>query len=404
MTSYIEALEILLHNQPIGTITHLPGDKNIFTFNEDYIANPKRPTLSLSFKDIYGELVTPSKITQTRLSPFFSNLLPEGPLRDYLASHANVNGVSEYHLMRALGKDLPGALEARPLEQGSVNEKKTPYGDMPDEKSMLQFSLAGVQLKFSASPKQEGRLTVPAHGVGGSWIIKLPSTQYPGVPENEFVMMELARKIGIDVPETALIPIENIQNLPKDILRIGKYIYAIKRFDRGSHGEKIHIEDFAQVFGIYSDDKYKAASYRNIAELIAAETGDAGIEEFIRRFVFNALIGNGDMHLKNWSMIYPDKIKAVLAPAYDFVSTLPYIPNDNLALNFVDSKKFSSLTESQLKRFASKSRLPENQVLEVAYNTVRKFKQVWKDVDEPHLKPEIKQIIDNHLLTIPIYK
>ena len=57
--------------------------------------------------------------------------------------------------------------------------------------------------------------------------------------------------------------------------------------------------------------------------------------EFLRRFVFNALIGNADMHLKNWSLIYPDRRAAMLAPAYDFVSTIAYLPDDRLALTFV---------------------------------------------------------------------
>ncbi len=406
MKQPIEALEILLYNKPIGIITHLSGDKNIFTFNEEYISMPKRPTLSFSFKGMLNEQISQVKITQTRLPPFFSNLLPEGPLRDYLSLHAHVNGVREFHLLKALGIDLPGAIEARPIEvpkRWEVGEEKGDYLIEKEDKSIFRFSLAGVQLKFSANFLQSGRLTVPANGVGGSWIIKLPSTVYPGVPENEYVMMELARTVGIDVPETALIPFENVQGIPSDIQHMGKYVFAIKRFDRGENNEKIHIEDFAQVFGIYSEKKYEAASFRNIADVIAAEIGEKGINEFIRRFVFNALIGNGDMHLKNWSLIYPDKIEAMLAPAYDFVSTIPYLPNDNLALSFVGTKSFSAINEDLLKRFSSKARLSENQVLEVAFDTVRQFKKAWKDFESPYLKPEIREIINKHLHTIPLF-
>ena len=62
-------------------------------------------------------------------------------------------------------------------------------------------------------------------------------------------------------------------------------------------------------------------------------TSEADIAEFIRRLTFNTLIGNADMHLKNWSMIYPDRRRAALAPAYDLVSTIPYIPDPKAALN-----------------------------------------------------------------------
>src|SRR5262249_25534038 len=104
----LAVLEILLHNKPIGTITHLPGDKNLFAFNEEYSADPLRPTLSLSFKDVLGHLISDVRPTRTRLNPFFSNLLPEGFMRDYLASHAKVNPQREFFLLAALGKDLPG--------------------------------------------------------------------------------------------------------------------------------------------------------------------------------------------------------------------------------------------------------------------------------------------------------
>jgi serine/threonine-protein kinase HipA len=402
MKSPIEALEIRLYNQPVGIIANLPTDKNKFTFNENYIADKNRPTVSLSFKDYFGDLITQLKTTQTRLSPFFSNLLPEGPLRDYLASHANVHGLREFHLIKVLGLDLPGALEVRPVPSMFVKEEEFDY-EVEKKKMILRFSLAGVQLKFSANLLQKERLTIPANGVGGSWIVKLPSAMYPGVTENEYAMMELARRVGIDVPETKLIPIENVQGLPDDIQQFGQYTYAIKRFDRGENKEKIHIEDFAQVFGVYSDDKYKAASYRNIVELIAAEVGDSGIEEFVRRFIFNALIGNGDMHLKNWSLIYHDKYKASLSPAYDFVSTIPYIPNDQLALNFAGTKKFSSLTEELLKQFSAKAKISQSLFLDTTRDTIKKFRKIWKESGDKISNQSLKKTINNHLMTIPMY-
>lgn len=104
------------------------------------------------------------------------------------------------------------------------------------------------------------------------------------------------------------------------------------------------MEDFAQVFGVYPRDRYKKGNFRNIAEVIQAEAGAEAIAEFIRRLVFSALIGNADMHLKNWSLLYPDRRHATLAPAYDFVATIPYLPNDRLALTFGGSKEMSSIT------------------------------------------------------------
>ena len=81
----------------------------------------------------------------------------------------------------------------------------------------------------------------------------------------------------------------------------------MQRFDRNPCGESVHIEDFAQLFGLFPDDKYGQRSYANIAAVLWAKTGEAGTYEFLRRLVFSVLIGNGDMHLKNWSLIYQDR-------------------------------------------------------------------------------------------------
>ena len=213
MTDF-NSLTILLHDKAIATLTNLPGDKNLFTFNEEYINDKKRSTLSLSFRDIFGDLITDIKSTRSRLPPFLANLLPEGHMRDYLASQAGVNPDREFYLLATLGQDLPGALQVLPSKEKNAidapEENHSQSKENEQENTKLHFSLAGVQLKFSAVLEKEGGLTIPVNGVGGSWIVKLPSTVYAGVPENEYVMMQLAKNIGIDVPENALIPINQI--------------------------------------------------------------------------------------------------------------------------------------------------------------------------------------------------
>jgi len=98
---------------------------------------------------------------------------------------------------------------------------------------VLRFSLAGVQLKFSAILEAAGGLTIPADGMGGSWIFKLPSAQYPAVPENELATLALARAVGIRVPESRLVPVDEIQGLPRDAGPWRGQALAVERFDRG---------------------------------------------------------------------------------------------------------------------------------------------------------------------------
>ncbi len=400
----VAVLDVLLYDVPIGTLTRVGGDRILFAFNDEYIADENRPVLGLSFKDEFGELITDFRPTRASVLPFFSNLLPEGHLRTYLAGRAGVSPAREFFLLWALGRDLPGAITIQPADgEAWPPDVHVDQDDGGPHETTLRFSLAGVQLKFSAIAEASGGLTIPAKGVGGSWIIKLPSREFAGVPENEYAMMTLARLIGIDVPALELVDVDAIGNLPEGIGKLEGKALAIQRFDRLADGVPVHIEDFAQVFGVYPDKKYEKANYRSIAKVIALEGGDADIAEFIRRLTFNTLIGNADMHLKNWSLIYPDRRRAALAPAYDFVSTIPYVPDEKAALNFSRTKSFSEFSADELVHLAAKALLPEKLVLDTAHETVALFHQHWQaEKTNLPLAKEIIQTVEAHFKMIPI--
>jgi serine/threonine-protein kinase HipA len=324
-------------------------------------------------------------------------------MRDYLAHHAEVKGEREFFLLAALGEDLPGALTARPLsaDGDGSHEESHPEPKRTRNAQGLRFSLAGVQLKFSAVMDAEKGLTIPVHGVGGSWIVKLPSTRFPAVPQNEFTIMELARAIGIQVPETRLVPVSTIHALPADAARMKEDAFVIKRFDRTESGSAVHMEDFAQVFGLFPEEKYKRRSYANLAAVLWAETGEAGTYEFVRRLIFSVLIGNGDMHLKNWSLLYPDGRTPVLAPAYDFLSTVPYLAGDQLALSFGKSTSLEEVTLDQIRRFADTARLPLTPLRNIAKETVERTLSAWEKLEQKDLLPaEMRTAIDGHIRTV----
>lgn len=393
------ALDILLNDRRIGTLARLDGDRSIFTFDDAYLADDERPTLSLVYRDQYGAIINAPRAYQTQIEPFFSNLLPEGALRDYLARRAGIKPVREYLLLAQLGGDLPGAVKAVPVEARDMQpEDADEEGVVAEAKRALRFSLAGVQLKFSALKNRgkNGGLTIPVGGMGGDWIVKLPSPRHPDVPENEFAAMSLASKLGIDVPEIDLVPLETIDGLPDGITRYGASAYAIRRFDRTDAGP-VQIEDFAQVFGVYADDKYENASYRQILSVLAIEADEASVVEFIRRLTYSVLIGNGDMHLKNWSLIYPDQHRPILAPAYDLLSTIAYIPEEDSALKFHRSRKWESFTYRELATIADKARLPSHLVIATAKETVERFDVLWEQ-EKVHLpfSGEVIAAIDKH--------
>lgn len=403
----VSVLNVLLYGKPIGTITRVSGDRSLFAFNEAYIEDADRPVLGLGFKDSFGGLITDFHPTKTKVLPFFSNLLPEGHMRDYLAERAGINAEREFFLLWVLGLDLAGAITIKPAD-GEAWPSDAHHGVDGDDddhrrEHALRFSLAGVQLKFSAVKEASGGLTIPAKGVGGSWIVKLPSTQFAGVPENEFSMMTLARTIGMDVPALRLVKLNEIANLPDGLDVLKGSALVIERFDRSPGGGAIHIEDFAQVFGVYPHEKYKKASMRSIARVLAAESGEGDIAELVRRITFNMLVGNADMHLKNWSIIYHDRRKPVLAPAYDFVSTIAYLQDPNFALNVSTKKRFDEFTIAELAHLAAKASLPEKLVLDTARETVALFHKHWKA--ERRNLPLAKNVVDaieRHLKTVPI--
>jgi serine/threonine-protein kinase HipA len=401
----VSVLEVLLYGEPVGTLTLVPGDRSLFAFNEDYIADEDRPILSLGFKDSLGQIVTEFRPYGPRVMPFFSNLLPEGRMRDYLAQRAGVNPEREFLLLWALGSDLPGAITIRSIDGDELPPVAEHYVDHDDDRNekVLRFSLAGVQLKFSAIIETTKGLTIPARGVGGSWIVKLPSREYEGVPENEYSMMTLARLIGMDVPAIDLVDVSSIQNLPPEIETLEGQAFVIERFDRLDDGSPVHVEDFGQIFSIYPCDKYKKANYANIGEVIAAESTDYDIVEFIRRLTFNALIGNADMHVKNWSMRYLDRRNALLAPAYDFVATIAYIKDETAALNFSRTKRFDEFSEDELAHLANRAAMPEGLVLDTAKETVELFHQYWNsEKANLPLSDEVIEAVDAHVTKIPL--
>ncbi|HBK05674.1 MAG TPA: kinase [Acetobacteraceae bacterium] len=394
----LDRLDVFLGDRLVGSISSLGGDRSVFSFDDSYADDPVRPALSLSFRNDRGELRRDQRSTQTRLAPFFSNLLPEGFLRTYLAERAGVNAGREFPLLWALGADLPGGIIVRAAD-GRVlpvsDEGVVPEGGEP----ALRFSLAGVQLKFSAIEGATGGLTIPATGAGGSWIVKLPSARFAGVAENEFAMMTLAGMVGIEVPPIRLLNVEEIGGLPAGVGRLAGKAYAVQRFDRVPGGGRVHMEDFAQVLGVYPEVKYRQASYRLLAKILWLETGEAGLTEFIRRLVFSALIGNADMHLKNWSLLYRDGVTPTLSPAYDFVSTLAYIPDDEAALTFARTKRWDGFGVDELRYLAARAGVPEAIVVRTARETVEVFREVWGRQPMP---TEIEAVIERQLNVLPL--
>lgn len=399
----VNTLDITLNGLSVGTMVRTPGDYNAFSFAAGYRALATPPILSLSFRAANGGLRNDPKPQQGVLPPFFSNLLPEDKLREAMEKHhaGTVRRGNDFDLLAALGADLPGAVRAMPKDGQSAPLVPAAL------KSKARFSLAGVQMKLSVMKNtgKEGGITLPVGNADGDFIAKFPSLNQIGLSENEFAMLALAKAVRMDVPENELVDKEAFDGIPKEFntLATGR-VLLLRRFDRTPAG-RVHTEDFAQVFGLPPSRKYDGAGYHNIAEVLnIAVSQDASID-FVRRLAFSALTGNGDMHLKNWSLIYPDDgTKPAFAPVYDMLSTVAYLPDDNMALSLGGTKSFRSLTRDRWRNLAHRARLPVGAVENAVTETVATVMERWRTLPERDVVPvPVLDAIDQHIaLMAPI--
>jgi serine/threonine-protein kinase HipA len=393
----VTSLDVTLGTLPVGTIVRTPGDYNAFSFHPGYRASGEPPILSLSFRALDGSLRKDPKPEHGLLPAFFANLLPEEKLREAMERHhaEAVRPGSDFDLLAALGQDLPGAVRVSPGGGNPVSEPALKAA------GKVRFSLAGVQMKLSVMKNtgKGGGITLPVGNADGDYIAKFPSLNLAGLSENEFAMLALCEKLGMDVPERELVDNEEIEGIPPEFNTLAKgRVLLVRRFDRSKTG-RVHIEDFAQVFGIQPRLKYTGASSHNIADVLnRAASFDAAIE-FVKRLALAAVTGNGDMHLKNWSVIYRgDGRKPELAPVYDVLSTVAYLPNHELALSLGGAKPFKALTRDRWRNFANRARLPEGAVLRAVAETAATIHDLWPNLPERDVVPKpVLELIDRHI-------
>ena len=193
-----------------------------------------------------------------------------------------------------------------------------------------QTTLTGVQAKLSLHlDRHEGSKRLTIVGLWGDFIFKPQTQSYKTLPENEDLTMHLAEIAKIKVVPHTLIRLQD-----------GTLGYLTKRIDRTSEGDKIPMEDMCQLTERQTEYKYKS-SYEQIAKVIAKHSYVPLLDltDFYEQVFFNWLVGNNDMHLKNYSL-YAPKGKWVLTPAYDLLNVSMVNPKDTeeLALT-LDAKK-----------------------------------------------------------------
>ncbi len=227
------------------------------------------------------------------------------------------------------------------------------------------ISVPGVQPKLSMSlttdNKKDKRLTVVG-ALGGNYIFKPPSEDYPEMPANEHLTMKMAQLFNIDV-------------VPHSLIRLasGELSYITKRIDRNGDGSKIHMIDMFQVVEAF--DKYRGSMER-IGKAIHeyADNTFLDILRFYELTVFSYLTGNNDMHLKNFSMLKTSYGWA-LSPAYDLLNVAIVNPEDTEELALTIAGKRKKITKKTFVEFGVGLGLSKKQIESV----FRRFKVFHED-------------------------
>jgi len=210
-----------------------------------------------------------------------------------------------------------------------------------------RMSVQGMQPKLSAKLEvSKGQFSLV--DAQGRYILK-PQSIYPQLPENEDLTMRLAALCGIEVPLHGLV-----------YARDRSLTYFILRFDRIGRSDKLSLEDFAQLANKTRETKYDFSMER-LVPIVDEYCTFPAIEKrkLFQRVIFNYLVGNEDMHLKNYSLITRDGI-VTLAPAYDFLnSTIVLRDPEEIALPLDGKKK--NLTRRLLINYWGQERLGLNQ-------------------------------------------
>lgn len=418
--STVSTLEVRLNDLLVGYITHYPDEKTTFVVDEGYIEyGENRPILSLSLARPGDEESTRAllvddrhKSASVKAPPFFSNLLPEGGLRKSIAQRLKVHEDREFLLLSALGEDLPGAVILTSVDTPNhLRRRRSGAAVAPTAYDLheLKFSLGGMQMKFSML-RQGERFTLAGGKKLGNYIVKPPSNDFEALPMVEAATMETARAAGMDVPAVQLLAPDRIQGLPNMAgFRQGEPFYAIRRFDRPDGG-RIHFEDFAQVFNLRTHQKYGRVNYDMIGRTLLLYAGGlADLKEMARRLVFNVLMGNGDAHIKNWSLIYDNPLRPRLAPAYDLVSTVAYTTHDtSVALNMAGVKLFRVITLDTFAALFTRIGIVDQvreEVMEEVMSTGRRVLEIWRRQFQATGVPEqfIHQV-EAHQAELPLLK
>jgi serine/threonine-protein kinase HipA len=283
------------------------------------------------------------------LHPIFQMNLPEGALLEAIrVAIAKLAGEDDLTILRVTGGNqigrnrfsLPGDSAPGVVETTESLDDLLSYPDTEElfhdlvAKYALRSGVSGVQPKVMLDATERGTAAV------GGYIVKSWGADYPQLAANEFFCMTAAKRAGLPVPAFHLSG--------------NGGLFVMKRFDLDAEGYSQGFEDMCSLQALGTAQKY-GSTYervaRTIKDFVSGEFLQTAREQFFASLVLSSMIRNGDAHLKNFGVLYERPGQPVrLAPVYDIVTTVAYIPKDVPALSLVGTKKW--WTRKVLEKFA----------------------------------------------------
>lgn len=375
----MSTLDVYLKGFLVGSLEE-SADGLLFAYKEDYLRSAEPECLSHVLP------VRREPYVGSDVEAYFSNLLPDDYVRTRIGEILKIPRENTFALLEAIGGDCAGAIAFYPHGTTPMSEVQD-YRRLEDVEAVriladlekrplnvgdegFRISGAGAQDKLVACVR-EGHVWLPLYGTPSTHIIKPDIRNYPGSVLNEWFCMSLAAACGHDVAGCGVLPL------------CGERYYVTTRYDREDVGgvtRRLHQEDFCQLLRIDPRHKYESQGGPGLSECLrllrALELSAAETVMFLERVVFNFLVGNGDAHGKNFSVLYQGR-RCSLAPMYDIMSTTIYPEvGKRMAMKIDGEYSFKWMTTGKFLRMAKSQGLGEKVLLTILRRQCAKIRKV----------------------------
>lgn len=327
-----KTLDVCLRDRLVGKLFSEQGTLS-YVYDAAYLQSPDAVKISASLP------LGTEEFSHSPVAAFFSGLLPDDAVRVRLAKYLGLSDKNIFGLLEAIGGDCAGAISVYPEGMKIASSVSPTYKVLSDDEADeilssldkrpllvgeddVRISGAGAQDKLMIA-FVDGQIAIPTGQTPSTHIIKPPIKGHPDSVHNEFFCMRLAAALGLPVPKADIYWLKD------------KPYYLVERYDRrkGADGiyMRLHQEDFCQALHVPPELKYENEGGPSLEQCFGLldtriKSGSmAGKNKItlLQGVIFNYLIGNGDAHGKNFSLLYDGEAES-LAPFYDLLSTMIY--------------------------------------------------------------------------------